>query len=93
MIVILKRDDLPEGYRDQALEDLELKHSGLSSELIEQAESIVFVEGQSVKFLKHFPGFQSKASLDVLTRYITSIGPTVHIPFSKKLMRPRKKTG
>lgn len=95
MIVIIKRDDLLQEYRDLAIDNLELGHSGLPSELIEQAESVVFVEGSGVKFLKHFPGLHSKASLDVLTRYITSKGPTTidDVRFSKKRVRHQKKTG
>lgn len=93
MIVILKRNDLPGEHRHQVIEDLKLDHSGLSSELIEYAELVVFVEGEKVKFLKHFPEIQSKDSFDVLLRYITSIPPIDKEPirFSKKLVIRRKK--
>ena len=93
MIVILKRDDLLQEHRNRAMEDLQLDHCALTSELIEQAELVVFVEGTKVSFLKQLPGVQSKDSFDVLTRYITSSGPTVHVPFSKKRIRPQKKAG
>jgi hypothetical protein len=94
MILILKRDDLPQEYRDRAIKDLELNHSGLAMDLTEKAELIVFVEGSDVKFLKHFPGIQSRDRLDVLQRYITSTAPTTGqvLHLSKKRIRWQKKT-
>lgn len=93
MIIILKRNDLPGEYRDQATEVLQLDHSGLPSELIEYAELIVFVDGDRVRFLKHFPEIQSKDSFDVLQQYIMSIPPVDKEPvrFSKKRIVRRKK--
>ena len=92
MIVILKRNDLSQEHREQAAKDLELDHFGLSADLIDQAELIVFVEGSDVRILKHLPGFQSKDNFDVLIRYITTQTPTEHKPFSKKRVRPLRKT-
>ncbi len=93
MILILKRDDLPQEHYYRAVKDLELDHSGLPPELIEKVEMVVFVEGTEVKFLKHFPDFQSKNSLDLLTPYMTSKGPTTieDIAFNKKRIQCRKK--
>lgn len=92
MILILKRDDLPQEHARRATDSLELEHSGLSPELIEKAELIVFVEGADVKFLKHFPEIQSKDNLDVLMSYITSTEPTTDEikHFSKKRIRWKK---
>lgn len=93
MILILKRDDLPQEHHDRAAKDLELNHSGLPMDWVEKAELIVFMEGSEVKFLKHFPGIQSQDSFDVLLRYITSTTPTnsevQHL--SKKRIRWQKK--
>lgn len=90
MIIILKRDDLLPEYRDQAVENLELNHFKPSSELIEQAELIVFVEGTGIKFL-NFSSIQSKNSFDVFMRYITSTSPKARIPYSKKRIKWHKK--
>mgnify|MGYP007022264394 CR=1 FL=1 len=93
MIIILKRNDLPLEYCDHAIEALQLDHSGLTPELIKCAELIVFVEGDRVKFLKHFPEIQSKDSIDVLQQYIMSIPPVdkESVRFSKKRIVRRKK--
>lgn len=92
MIIILKRNDLPIECRDRAVEALQLDHSGLPPELIESAELMVFVEGDRVKFLKHFPEIQSKDSFDVLQQYIMSTTPIDKEPvrFSKKRIVRRK---
>lgn len=94
MILILKREDLPQEHQRRAIRDLELDHSGLSKDLMEKAELIVFVEASEVKFLKHFSEIQSQNSFDVLLRYLTSTGPTSGevFHFSKKRVRPRKRT-
>jgi hypothetical protein len=93
MIIILKRNDLPIEYRDRAIEALQLDHSWLTSELTDCAELIVFVEGDRVKFFKHFPEIQSKDSFDVLQHYMMSITPIDKTPvrFSKKRIVRRKK--
>jgi hypothetical protein len=91
MIVILKRDDIYEGYRLWSVENLLLEHAELAPELVEQAEMIVFVEGSEVKFLKHIPEMKSPDTFDVLMSYIRSKPPTKHTPFSVKRSRPRKK--
>lgn len=93
MIVILKRSDLLDEHRHQTVEGLDLNHFLLSSELIDQAELIVFVEGKAVKFLKHFPEIQSTNHFDVLLLYITSTLPITkeRPPWSVKHFRPRKK--
>lgn len=93
MIVILKRDDLPQEHHDLAVKDLELNFSGLPVDLVDRAELIVFMEGSNIKFLKHFSEFHSQDSLDVLINYITSIGPTNRevVHFSKKRVRRLKK--
>jgi hypothetical protein len=75
VIIILKRHDLPEEYRDQAVDNLQLEHAGLSSDVINRADLIVFVEGQAVKFLKHKAGLQSKESFEVLLDYIARREP------------------
>ena len=80
MIIILKRDDLPSEHRHRVVDSLELTHTGLSSELVEQADLIVFVEGTDIKFLKYFPKIQSKNSVDVLVGYITSTAPITKKP-------------
>jgi hypothetical protein len=74
MIIILKRYDLPEEHSHRAVADLELKHFELSSELIDQAELIVLVDGTDIKFLKHSPEIQPTNNIDVLAQYIT--GPS-----------------
>lgn len=43
MIIILKRDNLPPEHRPLAGEELKLDYGVLSSQLIHQAELIVFV--------------------------------------------------
>jgi hypothetical protein len=75
MIIILKRQDLPDENRHLAAEDLQLEHSGLSADMIDQAALIVFVDGQAVKFLKHVPGMKSKENLETLLNYITQLEP------------------
>jgi len=86
MIIVLKREDLPQEHRQQTMEALELDHGNLPTELIERAELIVFVEGTKVKFLKHFPEMQSKDSLEVFLRYIMSLPPVTkeRTPYSRK---------
>ena len=73
MIVILKRYNLPERYRQLSGEELELDHFGLSAEVIKQAELIVLVEGSEVKYLKHAPEIQLTNEFDVLAQYISSV--------------------
>ena len=75
MIIILNRNDLLPDHRNHSIEDLKLDHSGLSNELIQQADLVVFVEGSDIKFL-HSPGIQSKDRFDVFMRYIRSSAPT-----------------
>jgi hypothetical protein len=84
MIVILKRDDLRETYRQWSVEDLLLEHAELAPELVEQAELIVFVEGSHVKFLKHLSEMISPNRFDILISYIKSKPPTMHMPFTVK---------
>jgi hypothetical protein len=92
VIIILKRDDLPSEHRDRPMESLELDQAGLSSELVEQAELIVFVEGIEVKFLKQLKDLESRNSMDVLTHYIISTTPTVKhsLPWSLKRFGQRR---
>jgi hypothetical protein len=93
VIVSLKRDDLPEEYRDRTAKDLRLGHFRLSPELTERADLIVFVEGSGVKFLKHVPGIQSQDSIEVLMHYITSTeSATNPLPGRPKRPYRRKKT-
>jgi hypothetical protein len=93
VIIILKREDLPPNHRGRHIESLELKQCGLSAEIIEKAELIVFVEGKAVKFLKHREDIQSKHSFDVLVSYITSIAPATkeRMPFRVPQSRRHKK--
>ena len=93
MIVILTRDDVPGAHSHRPVESLKLYHMRLPVDTIQKADMIVFVEGEKVKFLKHFPEIQSKDSFDVLLRYITSTPPIDKEPirFSKKLVIRRKK--
>jgi hypothetical protein len=91
MIVILKRDDLLPEHRHQTVQTVEVDHSGLSSELIEKAELIVFVEGVNIKFLKHLQGIQSSESLDVFLKYITT-EPKNELPLIRVKRTRRKKT-
>ena len=93
MIVIVKRDDLPKKHRHRSVEGLNLDHTGLSPQFVEQAELIVFVEGVVVKFLKHRADIQSINSMNVLIDYISSTAPAVkeHIPFSLKRFGQRRK--
>jgi hypothetical protein len=77
VILILKRDDLPQKLRDWAVESIKLDHFAIPGELVGHAELIVFVEGSKVKFLKHLPQMQSKDTVDVLMSYITSTTPTM----------------
>ena len=93
MIVIVKRDDLPKKHRHRSVEGLILDHAGLSPELIEPAELIVFVEGVVVKFLKHREDIQSINNMNVLVNYLSSTAPVSkeHIPFSLKRFGQRRK--
>ena len=72
MLIILKRSNLPERYRQLSVEELELDHFGLSAEATNQAELIVLVEGSEVKYLKHAPEIQLTNEFDVLAQYINS---------------------
>jgi hypothetical protein len=92
MILIVKRDDLPKKHRHRSVEGLTLDHAGLSPQLVEQAELIVFVEGVVVKFLKHREDIQSINSMNVLIDYISSTAPATkeHTPFSLKRFGQRR---
>jgi hypothetical protein len=93
VIVIVKRDALPQEPRHRAVRSLEMAHVKLSPELIEQAELVVFVEGAAVKFLKHCPEIHSRDSVEVRVEYITSTVPTiqVRVPWSRPRQGFRRK--
>ena len=92
MIIILKRDELPDEYRNQAFGVIDLKDFKLSPELIEQTESIVLVEGTAVRFLKNHQEIQSKNTLEILVSYIISMAPITKEsqPFSLKRFGHRR---
>jgi hypothetical protein len=52
MIIILRRKDLPRTSISKHPEKLRLDDLGLSNEMIEQADLVVFMEGNYICFLK-----------------------------------------